>query len=132
MKKLTPSEITEAVLNGGIKTKLWGEYGLLKGKFSAPFDEATENNPVYKSYDKLRISFFQVGSSEIEELTIPHGVTYMTPIGDIEITEGGEISWVDIKPEDKRPPEVVAAEMIKNIYLATFAPEHLPASWRAE
>ena len=56
----------------------------------------------------------------------------MTPLGDIEITETNDINSLNLKLGDERPPEIIAAEMIKNIYLASFAPEHLPASWRAE
>jgi sugar/nucleoside kinase (ribokinase family) len=62
---------------------------------------------------------------------VPTCATFTTPIGTIHITESNDIEHLDIIG-DERPPEVVAAEMIKNIYLAHFAPEHLPESWRAD
>jgi hypothetical protein len=86
-----------------------------------------------------------VEGSKINALVIPCGVTFTTPAGFIHITESNAIDDLDIRRGDNldiergdgSPPEVIdaektAAEMIKNIYLATFAPEHLPESWRAE
>ena len=130
MKKLT--EITEAVLKDGIVIKsLRLKWRTWEGTFSAPFDETTEN-PVYKAYERANIEHYPVGSSKIGVCTIPCGVTFTTPIGTIHITESNVIDDLDVLWEDERPPEIIAAEMIKNIYLATFAPEHLPESWRAE
>ncbi len=131
MKPLTQDEVTAAVLDGGIKVKLQPKWRTWEGTFSAPFDEASDH-PVYAAYERSTIKSYPVGSSKIKELTIPDGVTFMTPLGDIEITETNDINSLYLKLGDERPPEIIAAEMIKNIYFASFAPEHLPASWRAE
>jgi hypothetical protein len=127
MKELT--EITEAVLNDGIKVTLqnWGSW---EGTFSAPFDNTTDH-PVYATYYRVKHESLPVGPSKIHSFMVPTGATFTTPIGTIHITESNDIEHLDIIG-DERPPEVVAAEMIKNIYLAHFAPEHLPESWRAD
>ena len=131
MKPLTQDQITAAVLDGGIKVKLQPKWDSWEGTFSAPFDETTDH-PVYKAYDRANIEHYPVGASKIGVCTIPCGVTFTTPIGFIHITESNLIEHLDKLHGDERPPEIIAAEMIKNIYLATFAPEHLPESWRAE
>jgi hypothetical protein len=143
--------MTPAVLDGGIKVKLQLKLRTWEGTFSAPFDERTDH-PVYKAYERANIEYHPVWASKISACTIPCGVTFNTPIGVIRFTENNVIDDLDIRRGDNldidiergdgSPPEVIAAqtiaaekiaaEMIKNIYLATFAPEHLRASWRAE
>jgi hypothetical protein len=132
MEPLTQSEITAAVLSGGIKVKLQRKWRTWQGTFSAPFDEAT-NHPVYEVYNRAKmINIYPLLGSKIHADTIPCGATFTTPSGVIHFTESNVIDDLDVFLEDEWPPEAIAAEMIKNIYLATFAPEHLPASWRAE
>ncbi len=150
MQPLTQSEITAAVLSGGIKVKLQLKWRTWEGTFSAPFDEATDH-PVYEVYNRAKmINIYPVLGSKIHADLIPCGATFTTPIGVIHFTESNVIgdldvqrgSNLDIQRGDGSRPEVIAAqtiaaekiaaEMIKNIYLASFAPEHLRASWRAE
>ena len=150
MKPLTQDEVTAAVLNGGIKVKLQLKCRTWEGAFSAPFDERTDYHPVYEAYGPAMKAYRPVEGSKINALVIPCGVTFTTPRGVIHFTESTLIEHLDIRRGDNldiergdgSPPEVIdaektaaektAAEMIKNIYLATFAPEHLPESWRAE